>query len=252
MTRELVERAVRQGSIPPRLFKYRTLNNKTLDVLKKASMWFASPLDFNDPFDFQIEDVGGYSEADIRTYLARNRVPPHDIDRLVAGVASADAMTAIIEDAKKANFATKGVLCLSEIPDAMLMWSHYSDGHAGLVFELDVAADPDFFVTPIKAHYTDDYPLARFLTDGADAILPCVRTKALSWAYEREVRIIKNSTGPHPFNRAALAGVYFGCRATSTTVDTVSQLLADGGYGSTSLYQAARAHQSYGITFKTL
>ncbi len=52
-----------------------------------------------------------------------------------------------------------GVLCLSERPDDILLWSHYGDSHRGVCFEFDVAAHPDVFprLRPVK--YQTPYPL---------------------------------------------------------------------------------------------
>lgn len=43
-----------------------------------------------------------------------------------------------VEDVQKDLYEV-GVLCLSELPDSMLMWSHYVDSHMGICLEFDTA-----------------------------------------------------------------------------------------------------------------
>jgi hypothetical protein len=51
-----------------------------------------------------------------------------------------------------------GVLCLSERPDDILLWSHYGDSHRGVCLEFDVAAHPDVFARLHPVAYQPMYP----------------------------------------------------------------------------------------------
>lgn len=51
-----------------------------------------------------------------------------------------------------------GVLCLSECPDDILLWSHYADSHRGLCLEFDVAGQPTVFPRLHKVKYAQEYP----------------------------------------------------------------------------------------------
>ena len=51
-----------------------------------------------------------------------------------------------------------GVLCLSERPDDILLWSHYSNSHRGLCLEFDAAAYPDVFPRLRRVFYQKKYP----------------------------------------------------------------------------------------------
>jgi hypothetical protein len=51
-----------------------------------------------------------------------------------------------------------GVLCLSERPDDILLWSHYSNSHRGLCLEFDAAAHPDVFPRLRRVVYQKKYP----------------------------------------------------------------------------------------------
>ena len=51
-----------------------------------------------------------------------------------------------------------GVLCLSERPDDILLWSHYGSNHSGLCLEFDVAGHPDVFRRLHRVFYQKPYP----------------------------------------------------------------------------------------------
>lgn len=51
-----------------------------------------------------------------------------------------------------------GVLCLSERPDDILLWSHYADNHSGLCLEFDVASHPQTFPRLNPVVYQSRYP----------------------------------------------------------------------------------------------
>jgi hypothetical protein len=89
-----------------------------------------------------------------------------------------------------------GVLSLSEVPDSLLMWSHYASSHAGFVMGFD-ARHPHFdqkkgaddeFRHLRRVLYRDTRPRAPMTAlDGIDFFL----VKSLQWAYEREWRVLR-------------------------------------------------------------
>lgn len=100
-----------------------------------------------------------------------------------------------------------GIYCLTELPDNILMWSHYADEHRGFSIEYDRNLDnrlgqydytrkiqyidhpilyPDDFYAPHK-----DQPEGILPDD--DPYMRMLYTKAPDWGYEREWRI-RNAT----------------------------------------------------------
>lgn len=43
--------------IPPKLYKYYSINDYLYEVIKSSSCWFSRPSDFNDPFDCNLDVV---------------------------------------------------------------------------------------------------------------------------------------------------------------------------------------------------
>src|SRR5262245_38977124 len=106
-----------------RLFKYRSLAGRNLEytrrIIEQRRIYYASPRQFNDPFDCQfwvnmdgapLSAFGLSKQEEIRSFAA-------------------DFMR---EETNK----DVAILSLSEVNDNLLMWSHYADCHTGLCLEL--------------------------------------------------------------------------------------------------------------------
>lgn len=51
--------------IPQKLYKYYSINENLYKVIKSGSCWFSRPLDFNDPFDCNLDVSIGNSDEEI-------------------------------------------------------------------------------------------------------------------------------------------------------------------------------------------
>jgi Protein of unknown function (DUF2971) len=134
-----------------------------------------------------------------------------------------------------------GALCLSEVPDSLLMWSHYGASHTGFVVEFDAhhsyfheqRSAEDEFRHLRRVLYREARPSAP-LTDMEATELFLV--KSGHWAYEREWRILRALTEadvvvpaePFPlhlfaFPRGAVTAVILGARSTKATDTALRQ-----------------------------
>ena len=153
-----------------------------------------------------------------------------------------------------------GVLSLTEIPDDILMWSHYTNGHNGICLEFDVESYGGAFPHLGPVGYQDEYPevtykfvellkqfglreeahfnlllklalSSREVTEEADAqvlhTLDLMRhwffTKSAHWSYEKEWRGLSSRPGLHAFPAAALSGVVVGCVNTASNLALVRE-----------------------------
>lgn len=136
-----------------------------------------------------------------------------------------------------------GAFCLSEVPDSLLMWSHYGASHAGFVLEFDTRhayfqqqkGPEDEFRHLRRVEYRKTRPSANLTDfDGVDVFL----VKSRHWAYEREWRIFRAlkeadlviPAEPHSFHlyrfpSDALRSVILGARVSSDTVAAVKDVL---------------------------
>jgi hypothetical protein len=87
-----------------------------------------------------------------------------------------------------------GLLSLSEVPDNILMWSHYSLNHTGFAIGFDtesLSEDYDFdYLEPIN--YQLDYPLIQGVEETTSQFHKKFFYKSELWEYEKEWRISKN------------------------------------------------------------
>lgn len=162
-----------------------------------------------------------------------------------------------------------GALCLSEVPDSILMWSHYASSHTGFVLEFDAhhphfaeqRSEDDEFRHLRRVFYRDARPSAPLSEmEGVEFFL----VKSAHWSYEREWRILRAlveadsvvPSEPFPINlfsfpREAVRGVILGARSTETTEGSVRRVLqAHESYRSTILYRAVPSESHFLLHIK--
>lgn len=171
------------------LYKYMSFG-AARKVIETLSLGFSCLEDLNDPFECT---AFGFEDSD----------------------ESISAKTAT--DACKTRLSRKyGVLSLTRQPLNALMWSHYGDSHQGVVlgFDCDLTgfSDPQSNVIPsqygemiysaTKPH--NDLPMIgedellniggrlRFDSSAFNLMKRAFLYKSLEWAYEEEVRVVKN------------------------------------------------------------
>jgi hypothetical protein len=74
MFSEMLSSAIDAGDFPGILYKYRDLGERTYEILRRKSMWFATPESFNDPFDCNLAESLSYTRNDLEAYLASQDV----------------------------------------------------------------------------------------------------------------------------------------------------------------------------------
>jgi hypothetical protein len=183
-----------------RVYHYRPdARPRDLDALVANRIWSATVESLNDPFEF----------AALR---ALNEYP-----------------------AKLEQFKNTGVTCFSRSLTNPLLWSHYAASHTGYVVGYDSAhaffgGDKGLggrFLHDVR--YEDVVPtLDRFSLD--ELPMAAVTTKPTCWAYEQEIRLIKqigNESVDIP--PEAVKEVAFGARMSAERIDQFSKALAGAG-----------------------
>jgi Protein of unknown function (DUF2971) len=217
---------------PQFLYKYRALSPEktrgyTQKLIQASELYLARVHEFNDPFDSRFTvDLNasdddreaclrgqGYDDADQdqaafpREEWARTHAS--DLRELLA--CRADEMLAKLEPWREAH----GICAFSEIADNVLMWSHYAGHHCGVCLRFDVARGSQFFEKAQKVEYTDEYPTVRvfevLLRNDVQEAVNWIRTKAKSWAYEQEWRIVRREFGVTTYPSECLTGIILGC-----------------------------------------
>lgn len=209
-------------SLPRVLYKY--LAPQRLDVVAKRLLRYTPLGAFNDPFEGRPYISALAPEGEARETL--HRLVPSETKLAYDGLAAeirahvpyaafahlAEQLTAAREPEILAPFSDLaplikatmfqkfdeliGVLSLSEVPDSLLMWSHYAACHTGFALGFDArhsyfseAKGPeDEFRHLRRVVYRETRPGgAMTALDGMDIFL----VKSGHWGYEREWRVLR-------------------------------------------------------------
>lgn len=146
-----------------------------------GQIYFSSPLKFNDPFELSAKVRISSSPS----LYGLNKREIEEVSRLFR-LTCPEA----VSDSWKENI---GILCLSENPQHILMWSHYGANHTGVCIGFDSGVYP--FDNASEVKYQDDRPYVGYETSSENLLERVLLTKSQHWGYEREWRVIKRSIG---------------------------------------------------------
>jgi hypothetical protein len=144
------------------------------------------------------------------------------------------------------------VTCFSEIPDNLLMWSHYGGRYKGFCLEFDTTTEALSKVKQVR--YSATIPTLRsvdmFVRRSTDWIEEYFCTKSLSWSYEKEWRAFHKESGKEfGYPPEALTGVYFGPEIDPAAREIICLIL--GGQNETvQLYKGSRNPYGYQVLFE--
>jgi hypothetical protein len=121
-----------------------------------------------------------------------------------------------------------GAASFSEVPDNLLLWAHYADGHKGFCLEFDTSSGP--FSMAAQVRYANDIPSVSALDDGwfgkGEHFVEMLTTKASCWAYEREWRLF--SYRPDSLEElppGCITAVYLGVAMPATDKEKLAMIL---------------------------
>lgn len=278
--KEYLEHIQRRAQEPPCVvYKYVSPSLAEI-ILKSCMLRFQSPLKYNDPFDCQwdlhwpayTDEAKSYAENLLRSALLDPDSWPEDAgkEHLGLSVKERNMILSLDEDAQNKhinNFITKylysdqdrlkgnkvfknilekmRILCVTENPVSVLMWSHYACNHEGFVLGFDSAVLEDYFRRPLeKVRYVRDLPqlfdpkewyrsiifgTKRALLD--DVVETICLSKHKDWKYEKEWRFTFVDSGPaiglfaqKYFPKNSLVEIIAGCKTNKKDIVKVSAM----------------------------
>jgi hypothetical protein len=285
------------------LYKYVTADTGR-KILETGKLRWSTPAVLNDPFDMQFayqlppdraavraktlqklyrQMQGDWEEKPldaigIITRSAHKVLKPMTIDALEAEMGSSiDQSIGDIYDGRQEfnknlildAFAHSKILCLSEIPDSILMWAYYAQNHSGLVlrFRDDAHDNPLKQAKPIRyvaqmPPMHDEESLSDLLAGYGNLTVERIRddvvwTKSEHWKHEQEWRIYAGdgrlSDAPYDapyedirFGAEELDGVVFGLRTPAETLDEIRGLVS-AAYPHVELLKARQRPDAYAL-----
>lgn len=260
--------------ISPILHKYYKIDDRFFDVLRNNAIWFADPLDFNDPYDCNlfIDSENTYEEIldhlnDVSIRRAKEFQRQRKIINQETILYSAkhwyenpNKLKDYLKDNQLNEIERKGIACFSKSDKILLMWSHYANSHKGSCITFDILKDADFFAYPFNVEYPPEYPKINFIRekDIHRRYKHVLAMKSKDWEYEQEVRIVKDKRdhpifrGNVPFNKPCLREIKFGYKADVSDIKRTKHILTREGYGHVKLYKAELVHGQFGINFNEI
>ena len=282
----------------PHFFKYVTANTGRR-IIKSRRLRWTTPAMLNDPIDMQFAfqlridrqaaramaldklwqhyygELLDQSLNEFGRQIRQNRqyfpqMSREEFDQEVGqGIdASIDEMTEKIgrfSEMIKDHFGNDKILCLSEIPDSILMWSYYAQNHTGIVLRF-TDETPDNQLTRARlVNYVEQMPslfdddrisnmLAGYSGMDTRRIMDEITlTKSNHWAHERERRVYSGrgrTSGSYedvPFGYKELDGVIFGARISKADRATLADLVRTF-YPHVKLLQAKARTDAYGLS----
>lgn len=195
---------------------------------------------FNDPFDCrpafnfmaskrQIKDDFGRLQKKFEPQV--NRQTRRSEVRQLFKDPNRDPRRLEVQNSIQGNYDAEmnkvGVLCVSEVNDDILMWSHYADSHRGICIEFD--GHNKFMVHAQAVTYAKERASIRqFIRADPQIMLEkAMLTKAQHWSYEKEWRLIQYEKGHGvvAFRPENLTGIIFGAQASPKMIERIQVLL---------------------------
>ena len=209
-----------QQDFPKILYKYRSFQENILedkryqrDALIKGELYFANHDQLNDPFDLKIrkkieslpkEDkimniLFLLAKADGSKSFALLWQEAKDIhnDNLKEdpNIYKRRSIEATI---KSNNMIKRGIFCLCEKNDDILMWSHYGSSNQGFCVGYNTQMLIDFMgrnhdlLAFLKVKYFSEYPEYKisFAPKNIEELISNLISKSIIWSYEKEWRLI--------------------------------------------------------------
>ncbi len=250
------------------LYKYRSLNNRTLEMFINREIYFAEIRKLNDPFDCQIS---ADKFLNWENPIIKNRLDSFNLS-VLASLASVDAMGRMSKLAEEC-----GIFSLSKRNDDVTMWSHYADQHSGICVGFDEtpkivegSKDPplDELSKYFSCHYLGDdkiplveyfkyhAPISRPVRPGIGQLLLTslfvywVTTKSNAWKHEEEVRGIRPFSGMEKYDPKMIGEIIFGLRMKDSDRRTIKNLLVGDDWKHIKYRIAKRNEYGFGITIQ--
>jgi hypothetical protein len=242
--------ALKEQHLPRRIYKYRRDCAESRDCLRTDSVWMASPNSYNDPYDCSIMLPSTPLKRLLEARLVKVLIKAHKLHEHLSSEQINNALTsleplqkiveyfpslpgapqgrdwsneaasfsaAVLGLAKAARETIGGwrklakICSFSEVPDSLLMWSHYADHHRGFCIEYDLQSLGDsnhlfrknLYPVLYSADLYDLSPFGEGLAGGPETrgdfqpmlLLLAMLTKFEGWQYENKWRLFQEKPG---------------------------------------------------------
>ncbi len=222
---------------------YKYFPPERIDILHNLKIRLSQPAIYNDPFELSPLSYSMITEEqfnNIMPVLLQYHGGPEDEIIKISKITYADFIadhSYVLSLIKEVVTCGSLALCLTDVPNNLLMWAHYASCHNGFVIGFDTKHE--FFTCPKGSYslkriaYQVQRPLVFFPYPDPSALY---FTKSLEWEYEKEWRLFrrpldyyKSGTDGYGFPiylfdlpSEAIKEIILGCRMSLCMRETLS------------------------------
>lgn len=261
---------------PNILYKYRCWNNPfdinqyQRRILTHNEIYFASPNQFNDPFDCAIPFRYIESELTkenlfIKLYKTLKNICPNMNEAELIEFCHKRIDSGAFEDGEywkdnQAEFIKSvndkfGIYSLSKEYDNLLMWSHYADSHQGFCIGLDTKIL--YNNVPLLAQVIYDpnnkYPEIGLFDESIESFIRLFITKSKCWSYENEYRFIylDHSKYSLKIENECIKQIFLGCKMQPEVQEEILQIF-NSKFTNTEIYKSEMNNNEFKLDFKRI
>ena len=215
------------------IFKYFRWNEFAKRLFSDGELFFCSPKNTNDPYDYQADIVFHGPEV-----VKKIKALPDEIrEPLIAKCKVSEDHTQPIFDAHKNEMLKYGICCFSHSYNSQLMWAHYAEQHKGICVGFDTNLLKTDGVEFRDINYRLVPPTVNILGT-EEEFLQQASSKYIEWSYEKEIRAIKKFDQVLPdddnnrkwiINKEAIQYVLMGYRTSLEQSQEISTCYHVGG-----------------------
>jgi hypothetical protein len=230
-------------------FKYRPVNKFLFDSIVKSAIYFPNRTQLNDPFDCNVDIVKSIENA-IKKSDGKTQ----------------DVFKRFLSDEKhlkrfRNNVVSLGIGSFSLTHMETLLWSHYANDHKGIVLRYDFPAeflDDENHILGVAGVSYKPNAISNWLRENirlyeenhfefiTGLLKKVLMSKAPSWAYEQEARIVRPVSGLFEIPRQVLTHVVFGLQ-TSQENESLIRAIVGKYYDGVRFGRAIRTSDDFGI-----
>jgi len=245
-----------------KFYKFSRINKNLVDSLLKGYLFFAKPVNLNDPFDCHLDIQKAVKNVMEMAVQNDNEIGVQRLQILIDHKKTLSSIEKAIHEWGVCSFSFS--LNMEKEP---LMWSHYAGNHCGacILYEIpeDFLVDESNKILGVDRVKYDKNPLTNLLLDYSninneikddfdnDIIKTIIMSKNSCWDYEQEVRIIRKESGRLDIPKSYIKKICFGLHTSDEDISLIREIV--GSYDhEVNLCRVVSGESDFGIDYDDL
>lgn len=255
------------SEVPNTIFKYKPIDEWSLNILKKREIYFSRPEQFNDPFDcgiplrFDLMKENDYEEHMISIGMHQFHLTRSESIEFIAsnrkkgiGVTFEQYKSHSDQQLRKLQNAVR-IFCLTTNTKNLLMWSHYADFHRGMC----IGFNKHYLYLNTgnaigKVNYFATLPVQKPQESGIPTYIVQFLSKSICWQYEEEFRMVTmDGEQVHQLEPKAIEQILVGCKVSSDNLSAIKDTIrSDKELHHVKLFQAKMVKYQFELRFEEI